>query len=365
MLFDLRPKEDKKELFGREQELKKLLAALTSDCPLILLLGIRRVGKTSLLKVALKECGQPHIYLDLRTLAEEGYSKVVLYRLLSEELSHLRPATKLRELLRTIRGIGVYGVKVELDWGRGGAALSSLFKALNEWAKEKKKYLIMALDEAQLLRCLTGGKGRIDFKSLLAYSYDNLSNLKFILTGSEVGLLMDFIGADDPKSPLYGRYREEVILERFDRRTSIEFLKAGFKERGLKVGADVLRKVVEKLDGIVGWLTYYGYEAVKRRSLDDGLVEEVFTEAKKIAEKEVEKVVQRSRHYRFVLKALGLGDKRWTEVKRTVEAWHGRPISNTHLTRLLEGLAKLGMVEKLNGSYHITDPIIRGVAKDL
>ena len=75
MLFDPRPKQEKRDLFGRERELNRLLAAMGSRCPLILLLGVRRIGKTSLLKVALKEAGQPYIYLDLRILEEEGYSR--------------------------------------------------------------------------------------------------------------------------------------------------------------------------------------------------------------------------------------------------------------------------------------------------
>jgi AAA+ ATPase superfamily predicted ATPase len=43
------------------------------------LLGIRRIGKTSVLKVALNELEAPYVYLDLRILEEEGYSKVALY----------------------------------------------------------------------------------------------------------------------------------------------------------------------------------------------------------------------------------------------------------------------------------------------
>lgn len=44
----------------------------------------------------------------------------------------------------------------------------------------------MTFDEAQLLRNMMGGKGRIDFRSLLAYAYDKLSNLIFILTVGDI-----------------------------------------------------------------------------------------------------------------------------------------------------------------------------------
>ena len=168
MLFDPRPKQEKRDLFGRERELNRLLAAMGSRCPLILLLGVRRIGKTSLLKVALKEAGQPYIYLDLRILEEEGYSRVALYRLLSEELSRLHSAWKrLGEFVRKVRGVEIAGVRIELDWGSRGLMLSSLLKALNEWVEREKKasYLTLALDEAQLLRNMVGGKGRIEGQS--------------------------------------------------------------------------------------------------------------------------------------------------------------------------------------------------------
>ena len=127
MLFDPRPKERREDLYGRERELQELLEALRGECPLILLLGVRRIGKTSLLKVALRESSQPYIYLDLRVLEEEGYSKVVLYRMLSEELSRLQSSwNRLRSWLGSVKGVEIAGVRVELDWGREGVRLGAL-----------------------------------------------------------------------------------------------------------------------------------------------------------------------------------------------------------------------------------------------
>ena len=48
MLFDPRSKENLNELFDREEEIEKLNQAVKT--PLTLLLGMRRIGKTSLLK---------------------------------------------------------------------------------------------------------------------------------------------------------------------------------------------------------------------------------------------------------------------------------------------------------------------------
>ncbi len=59
------------------------------------------------------------------------------------------------------------------------------------------------------------------------------------------------------KSPLYGRIMDELTLEPFSREKSMEFLRLGFRQYGVDVDENEVREVVDRLDGIVGWLTYY------------------------------------------------------------------------------------------------------------
>ncbi|MEM1686676.1 MAG: hypothetical protein QXN90_03005 [Zestosphaera sp.] len=49
-----------------------------------------------------------------------------------------------------------------------------------------------------------------------------------------------------------------IRLERFNKEKSLEFLKRGFEEANMLVSDDVLQKIYERVDGIVGWLTYFG-----------------------------------------------------------------------------------------------------------
>ena len=58
MYFDPQPKTLKKDLFMRDKELKELS---NLDVPLTLVLGPRRLGKTSLLKVFIHETNIPFI----------------------------------------------------------------------------------------------------------------------------------------------------------------------------------------------------------------------------------------------------------------------------------------------------------------
>lgn len=127
-------------------------------------------------------------------LEEEGYSRVAFYRLLSEALTNtVSKWSNLVDYLRSIRGVGVYGVKVEFDWREKSLTLTRVLNKLNQFGEREaeKGFVVVAFDEAQILRNVSGGKGKADFKSILAYAYDNLPNLRFVLTGSEVGLLLN------------------------------------------------------------------------------------------------------------------------------------------------------------------------------
>ena len=117
-----------------------------------------------------------------------------------------------------------------------------------------KKKIVIAIDEAQRLR----GPRSSELKDAIAHAYDYDKNISFILTGSEVGLLYDFIGIEDSRSPLYGRYYVEVKLERLSREQSIDFLRKGFAQLNLRVSEEVLKVAYEHFDGIPGWLTFFG-----------------------------------------------------------------------------------------------------------
>ncbi|MEM2339128.1 MAG: ATP-binding protein, partial [Nitrososphaerales archaeon] len=224
--------------------------------------------------------------------------------------------------------------------------------------KTEKGFIIISFDEAQLLRLLAGGKGRIDFRSIMAYAYDNLRGLRFILTGSEVGLLLHFLRLDDASSPLYGRYTSIVRVERFTRDRSIEFLNRGFKEVKMNVSDDALDAIIEKVNGIPGWLTYFGYMCYESGGASKETIKAVTEKALGLVEKELEGLFKRSIQYKHVLKAISLGATSWSSIKRAVEAWIGRMLTNAEATRFLNTLINLSIVEKTDGEYKIIDPLI-------
>ncbi len=361
MLFDLKPKESIAELFDREEELQKLAQAVKT--PLTLLLGVRRVGKTSLLRSFLNSLKTPYVYLDLRILEENGYSRASLYKLLSAAISKITPGwrKKILNYFRGVRGVNISGFSIEFDWYEKKLSISDIFSRLNDFALNSVDdgYVVIAFDEAQLLRMMRGGKGKLDIRNLLAYSYDNLHALRFILTGSEVGLLLRFLNLDEPVSPLYGRYVTKITVDRFTDERSLEFLRRGFSEANMRVRDEDLQRVVDRVDGMVGWLTYFGHACVEAGGISDAIVDEVAERAFQLVSVELDGLFSRSSYYRHVLHAISLGEIRWSGVKRAVELWSGKKLTNAEITRILNNLLDLGIVVKTNEVYQIADPLIR------
>lgn len=363
MLFDPKPKECKKDLFDREKELSGLERYVRIGSPLILCIGIRRSGKTSLIRTFINEYQYPALYLDARKLADYGYSKRGFIRLTAEGFSVYRGLMdKLKEYLQTVKGITVSPIGVEFDWRGGELSISSILEKLNEYAKKHETAFLVVIDEAQELRFLVGNK-KLDIRKIIAWSYDTLRNIKFIITGSEVGVLYGFLGFEDPKSPLYGRARDEIVLDRFPGDKAVEFLEAGFSEAGIPAPRETLLRVTDILDGIPGWLALYGYTAIQQRRFD--VLKTVFEEAVATALSELSKLKRYSELYAYVLKSIATDCNTWSCIKSYVEARIGRTIANPRLYYILRNLMNVNIIAKEDREYVFLDPIYREASKRL
>jgi AAA+ ATPase superfamily predicted ATPase len=343
MLFSARPKETRSELFDREEELKELEAC--TKHPLVLITGPRRIGKTSVLKVYLKEAHAASAFVDLRSPVSSYQSLYSIFSSLLTQLSHRSFPKRLKELLQHIDGVSVAGLDISLSWGRR-PSLAEVMDKLNSLGK-----VLIAFDEAQNLR----GKLAEQFTSLVAHCYDYCDNITFILTGSEAGLLYDLLRQDDPEAPLYGRHMEEIRVKSFDRGSSIRFLERGFKEAEVDVSKEVINYAADRLDGIAGWLTEFGLASLKSRP-NKGLVDAVFEKAAKSSLNEVSNY---SDEYLHVVEAIGVGKVRWSQIKQHLSAKKRREVYDAELSRYLSRLKKRGYIElKEDGRYGLLDPIL-------
>lgn len=353
MLFDLRPKEKREELFDREKELKETLDAF-DRYSLILLLGIRRIGKSSLLRVAINESENIGIIIDARKLYLKGSlnESAVL-----NEIGRIKGYFKKLKL----REVDLKFLKFDINSNKH---LVDIFENLNRLGEKSGRRIILAFDEAQYLR-FYGNRGGRDLLVLFAYTYDNLENITLVFTGSEVGLLHSYLNLKNYEMPLYGRLAKEITVEPFPREVSFEFLRQGFKELGVNAPDPHIELAIDHLDGIPGWLVEFGTIYAETRNFEISL-DQTFRRAKNTIYNEIRELEKRSNKYRFVLKAIALGWDRWKNIK---EYLHAREIrtSDSRLSEILRNLEKMGWIrmELRDGKkvYKIIDPVVEQILK--
>ncbi|MEM4733270.1 MAG: ATP-binding protein [Candidatus Bathyarchaeia archaeon] len=360
MYFDPRPKTKKEDLYNREKELEQFFKAI-SYSPLIVVTGLRRTGKTSFVNVALVECGCPFAILDLRGLPfNPSYADVVRRLEAAFRQIDRKWFSDLSEALKHLKGVSILGNELSFEWGKAGVDFAELFGEIDRWAVKMKRKFLIAFDEIQVIR---GDKWMLRF---LAHVVDSYHNVVVVVTGSEVGVLFDFLGFDQPSSPLYGRHFVQVQMKNFSASMAKDFLVSGFKQIKLEPSAELLEYAVKRLDGVPGWLTLFGVRCRDRNACSKELVDEVASEAGKLAREEVLKVVALSRRYGATLNFLAkIGAASWSQIKSVIETKEARSITNHAVTTVLRNLCNMGIIMGIDNKYVISDVLlIEGIRQE-
>jgi AAA+ ATPase superfamily predicted ATPase len=376
LLFSVRPKEKREELYDFDRELEELKESIKRN-PITVLVGTRRTGRTSLLNVALNELGNPYIYLDLRmfVLSYETFMDG-MKRSLENFIKRYAPLRKrIAKVLQSVRGLSVslspkeYTFSVNIDLkGEKKLDLAELFTGLNKIASEFGKEVIVAIDEAQELRKIK----RINFLQFFAYIYDNLENIRIVLTGSGVTLLswMGLLQLNNVDSPLYGRYIHIIPIRNLSFEESVDFLERGFREIGVSIPSHVIKSAARAFGGTIGWLTLFGYNCYVNPSLREEhaekLLEETVGIAVKTIEQEIRHLLNVSEIYRTLLKILTT-ERSFSEIKKMLEDAEGKTIRDPRrLSDCLYELIDLSVIQKREDKYVITDhPIIKKAVEEL
>ena len=362
MPFFDRPVEKPEELFDREKEFESLKKAVDRYA-MTIVVGFRRVGKTSLIKAATID--MPRIYVDVRKFEVLQY---ITYDMFLDELrkslsNFLSFDKRVAEYLNVVKGLKVFGIEVELSQRRSRPLFTSILESLDRWARDRGVKLVFIIDEAQELIKLKG----YSIIQAIAYAYDNLRNITFLFAGSKIGLLYRFLKIHDPSSPLYGRYIERIELKPLTREKAIEFLRKGFEEHRIKVDEVFLETAVQKLGGIIGWLSYLGLKTLNRGETNLRIIDEVVEEASKIVINEFCNFINAmgSKRYIEMVRAVSSEGATWSQIKRYLELRLGVKIYDSELSRLLKNLIDNGYIEKTDELYTIPDPILKYSSKSI
>ena len=132
-LFDIPPKRDPKLLFGRERDLTDLVKYL-HEKRWTILLGPRRVGKTSLAKCAIEKSGLDSIILDARENADFANN---LFSSLTRQSSFKLGANVSAPAISPFISVGASFSKQVLK------------QSLDSMLNERTRRTVILLDEAQ------------------------------------------------------------------------------------------------------------------------------------------------------------------------------------------------------------------------
>jgi len=98
MLFSDRPKSSLSDLYNMEAEVNMLIRSLSLGRAMTLILGLRRLGKTSLLRAVLNHVEKPYMLFDLRVYDGLRYIPGIrLGELIADNLSILVSNIRLKE----------------------------------------------------------------------------------------------------------------------------------------------------------------------------------------------------------------------------------------------------------------------------
>jgi AAA+ ATPase superfamily predicted ATPase len=358
MYFDLKPKSERENLFGGEYALNNLSEYLQDDSTrLIIIKGLRRTGKTSLLNVALNELKADSVKIDVRE--SPYFERKEFFPYLVEQIKQKIEPSFWEKIISKISGVGISYKDLALDFFFSKEEnIHLFFQNLNQQLKNKNKILVLAFDEIQLLKA-------IKFDYFIASAFDNYSQLKFLLTGSEIGVLDKFMGKRDYDSPLYGRAYMEVELNRLKEEETKRFLEEGFRQIGKNISFEEIKEVISQLDGIIGWTTYYGWLRIKSISHEKSL-ERVKEEGKVLVKRELDLFLntrQAKSKYIKLLKFLAKGENEWELIKYAFLKEKIK-VADSQLGLYLKELSDYGFIEKQTERYLISDPIMLKAIKE-
>jgi len=333
--------------------------------PFILIKGLRRIGKTSMIYTAMNEFKLKGVLFDLRALPYEGKIDTADFlTMICGSINRFIDNNKgigktLLDFLGKLEGIQIAGNGIILKReGKSVPDLLEIFEMFEKTAQKKDERIFLIFDEAQELRRVA--KYRMD--RFMAYIYDRFENVSLIVTGSEIGVLDEFLRLNDSDAPLYGRAIDEINLKPFSRDQSSEFLIKGYKEYEIEPSEDFINYALDRLDGIPGWLTFLGWKTTGKK-LNERAVDAVLETASALAIEEFNHFLgqrwQAKDRYAAIAKILArAGGVSWKKLKTVFEIGKGR-ISDKNFSSLLTNLRKAGFITKTGIEYSITDPVLK------
>lgn len=286
------------KFIGRMSELSKLKRELSSDeMRMTLIFGRRRVGKSELVKQAIKELQTKHIYYECKQVTEESNVQGIC-EVLSENLG--------------LPKLGYRSIEPLIDY------IFSLSTDEN---------LILVLDEYPYLR--ENVKGLDSILQALVDKYRDNTKLKLVILGSYVDIMKSLI---EHSNPLFGRVDLVIDLKQMDYYESALFYPAFSAEDKVRIYS------------VFGGIPYFNRLINDKKSVRDNIIDLIASSGARLENEvsmylnaEISKIVNANE----VFEALARGFSRYSDILS-----QSHVSSGPTLVDVLDKLIRMEVVEK-------------------
>lgn len=284
--------------YGRKRELTQLKKLISSDDMLMgLIYGRRRIGKSELVKQAIKESGIKSIFYECRQVTEESNVQSMC------------------EVLSDVLGLP------KLGYMKAEEIIDYIFKL------SKEESIVFVLDEYPYLR--ENVKGLDSIIQALVDKYRDNSKLKLIVLGSYVEVMKSLL---KESNPLYGRTDLVIDLKQMDYYESALFYPNMTYEDKVRIYS------------VFGGVPYYNRLVDDKKSVKENVIELVASPGARLENEvstylnsEISKIVNANE----VFEALAKGFSKFSDILS-----QSHVSSSPTLADVLDKLMKMEVVEK-------------------
>jgi uncharacterized protein len=355
---------------GRETELERLITDL-SDAQKVFLISPRRYGKSSLIRQALGNlASRGALTVDVTVSSHssyvsflEGYARALATvetraqrarEWLTAALSTVRPEVRVdAKLTGGGMSVGFPTVSSPRDVAR---LANEVFALPGRLATERKRTVVVALDEFQAIDSFNGGS----VEHALRAAAQQQRQVGYVFAGSEPSLMEKMIG---PKRPFY-KAGPVMRLQKIPARIFAEWIDARFGRSGLKPEAGLGAAIVDLAGNLpydVQRLAHETWDDVRAAGGRTVRLEHLHgTLARLLAEQDTvfEAVWQRlTLAQRAVLRAVVLQEGR--ELLAADTRFRHRLGSTSTIQTSLNLLMKQDLLHKEDGQFVVVDSLLR------
>lgn len=367
---------------GRDEELERLAEIARSMTQDIVIISPRRFGKTALLHNLSNQLKKKTIVATVNCLGMTRYAdfneKVIRETLAAYEETYgagKRFLATWKDVLRksitgafksvnkiggSIANVGEIYLefresKGEINKEKEHRLVETTFDFLDDFAEEQDVDMILIFDEFQALSKFNG----LIFNTFKE-KMDASSRVRYIFSGSSVGLLRDVFLSED--APLY-QMTTRHFLDPIDEEMMKSYIKERFEYGGFNITEDALDLFWSYTQGIpfyfqkLGLICYTDLSLEDKKSVDDELVDKAFDEM--IDEFNIEFEERLSRVFSDQQQAIleAMSEKRYVNMTEIADKMQTSPSNISSNMNIL--LSSMTISKDEDGHYYITDEVFK------